>query len=189
MTRAVLLLCAVAAPAFSDGGAVILHKRTQPLTLTVFASPAPPRAGTVDVTVLLQSSATLDPVLDADVWVRFSKSGSEAQRVPATRAHADNKFLYAAAVPLDKPGDWQISIEARVPGQPSPVAASGSLAVASEQPKLSAYAGYIALPFLALLVLALHQWLKLRLNRRYGAPARPNPVQGGRQDALTGPRP
>ena len=189
MKRVLLLLCAVAVPAFSDGGQVILHKRTQALTVTVFASPAPPRAGIVDVSVLVQSTATLDPVLDAQVWLRFSKSGSPTQRVQATRAQAGNKFLYAAAVPLDKPGDWEISIEARGPGQPSPVAVSGSLAVASEQPRFGTYAGYLVLPFLALLVLALHQWLKLRLDRRYGAPARPNPVQGGRQDALTGRRP
>ena len=189
MTRALLLLFAVALPAFSDGGQVILHKRTQALTLTVFASPAPPRAGTVDFSVLVQSTITQDPVLDAQVWLRFSKSGSPTQRVQATRAQAGNKLLYAAAVPVDKPGDWEIGVETRVPGQSSPVAVSGSFAVAPDRPELSKNAGYIALPFLALMILALHQWLKLRLERRYDAPARPNPVLGGRQDALTGRRP
>lgn len=72
------------------------------------------------------------------------------------RSRAGNKLLYGAAVPLNKPGDWEISIEARVPSQPSPVAVSGFLAVAPEQPRFGTFAGYLVLPFLALIVLALH---------------------------------
>ncbi|HLG97394.1 MAG TPA: FixH family protein [Bryobacteraceae bacterium] len=176
--RLVFLLFAAATPVLADGGAVILHKRTQALTVTAFASPAPPRAGPLDVSVLVQSSDTLEPVLDAQVWLRFAKPGSQTEEVQATRTQAKNKLLYAASTQLADPGDWQLSIETRTRAGATPVTVSGSLTVAPEQRNLDAYSAYIALPFLALIILALHQWLRLRPDDRYPKSARLNPELG-----------
>src|SRR5579871_4724750 len=147
MIRTTLVLLATAASALADGGAVVLHKRTQALTVTAFASPAPPRAGPLDISVLVQSSDTLEPVLDAQVWLRFA-NGSQTKEVQATRTQAKNKLLYAASAQLADPGDWQLSVETRTRAGATPVTVSGSLTVAPEQRKLGAYSGYIALPFL-----------------------------------------
>ena len=174
-----LLLLAIAVCAFGDGGSVILHKRTEQLAVTVFASPAAPRVGPVDMSVLIQSAATLEPVLDATVWLRFAKTGSQTIRVPATHSYASNKLLFSATAQLNEPGEWQVSAEIRAPQLVSEAVVSGSLAIGPEQPVLGAYTGFIALPFIALIVLALQQWLKLRPDRRYAGSARLNTGLGG----------
>jgi hypothetical protein len=164
MTRglAMVALFALAAPVFADGGAVVLRKQAGALTLTVFASPAPLRAGPVDISVLVQSSETLDPVLDAEVRLRFVKNGSEV-RAKAIRNQSGNRLLYAATVHLNQPGDWQLSAIVRAgDAGSSPVTAGGTIPLAPEQPKLAEYSEYIACPFSLLMILALHQWLRLR---------------------------
>ena len=161
-------LFAISVPVFADGGTVVLRTQSGALTITVFASPAPLRAGPVDISLLIQSSDTLDPILDADVSLSFVKRGSES-RTQATRNQQGNRLLYSTTVTLDDPGDWQFSATIRGGhAQAGPVVVSGTMAVAPEQPKLAAYSGFIALPFLVLILLVLHQWLRLRS----GSPAR-----------------
>jgi len=155
-----LLLLAASAPLFADGGAVLLHQQTGPYVVTFFASPTPPRAGMVDLSVLVQSAATLDPVLDSDVHISLAKSGPPVD-IHATRSQANNKLLYAASAPLRDPGLWRYSVTISRQAA-DPIVISGSLTVNPEQPKLAAYAAYLALPFLALAILALHQWLRFR---------------------------
>ncbi len=158
-------LLATSAPLLADGGMLLLHKESSPFVITVFASPTPPRAGVIDLTVLVQASETLQPVLDADVHLEFTKSGSQIQ-VRATRDHTtQNKLLYAASVHLDNPGEWLYTVSVRaIRSAAAPVAISGAIAVAAEQPKLAAYWSYLALPFLGLAIFALHQRLRAGAN-------------------------
>ena len=160
-----LLIFAIPANLLADGGAVILHKEVAAYTITVFASPVPPRAGMIDLSVLIQSNESLDPELDADVSFDLSK-GSANIHVPASRGQAQNKLLYAAAAHLHDSGDWHLT--ATVTRARKSVTASGILAVGAEPPKLAAYRGYIALPFLCLAIFLLHQWLRSRLRLRTG---------------------
>jgi hypothetical protein len=161
--RLVLSLLAAAPLLLADGGAVILHEQTNNYVVTVFASPAPPRAGIVDLSVLLQSAAAADPVLDADIWIRLDNGGTPIT-VHATRARAGNKLLYAASAPLVSPGPCHYSVSiARQAAER--VLVSGVFTVLSPQPKLFALAAFIALPFFCFVILALHQWLRLRAAR------------------------
>jgi hypothetical protein len=148
------LLLATSARLLADGGMVLMHQQTPPFAITVFASPTPPRAGLLDLSVLLQSSETLEPVLDADVNIELTKNGSRVQ-ARATRDHAQNKLLYAASVQLGDPGEWRYTVSVRT--ATAPVTFTGVIAVATEQPKLAAYWSYLVLPFLCLAIFALHQ--------------------------------
>lgn len=129
MRLAVLILLAAAPGARADGGAVIAQETTDGITVTVFASPAPLRAGPADISVMLQDAATAQPLLDRDVLVSVSpldesagsawvppccsmeKSSSE---VPATRANAQNKLLHSANVIV--PSSGPVAITVRVAG-------------------------------------------------------------------------
>jgi len=160
MRRLAWLLLMASAPLLADGGAILLHKQSPPFVVTVFASPTPPRVGPIDLSVLVQSSETLEPALDADVRFEFAGPDSHLQ-VQATRSQSGNKLLYTASVYLNDPGNWRYSLSIHAP-KSAPIAVSGAITVAAEQPKLAAYWGYLMLPFLGLAVLALHQWLRLR---------------------------
>jgi len=156
------LLLATSTPVFADGGTVLMRTQSPPFIVTVFASPTPPRVGDTDLSVLVQSSETLEPVLDADVRFAFVSSRSQIQ-VRATRSQARNKLLYAASVQLNDPGKWHYSVSiGTVDSTSRPVTVSGAVAVAPARPKLVAYWGYLMLPFLSLTILALHQRLRFR---------------------------
>ena len=172
MTRLLALLVATATPVFADGGTILLHQETRPFVITVFASPTPPRVGAMDMSVLVQSSETLDPVLDAGVRIALTTGDSHLE-VPATHNQAQNKLLYAVSVPLNAPGQWHYSLSITRAGESTPITASGDITVASEQPKLLSYWTWLTLPFLSLMVLSLHQWL--RFGRRASPAAKPRP--------------
>jgi len=150
---------AMAAPLFADGGAVLLHEQHPPFVITVFGSPVPLRAGNVDLSVFVQSSETLEPVLDAEVLIRLRSSRSEV-KVRATRARSNNHLMYAASAHLDDPGKWDYSVTVKTGSQA--VDLTGSFDVSPEPPKLDGYWPYLLLPFCALGVFALHQRLSLR---------------------------
>ena len=114
------LLAAVCCRA--DGGAILARKTINGLGLTVFASPAPLRAGPVDVSVLVQDGET--SVLDATVevaWLASAFSAPEwlppcctmetgAEKIPAIRAHSNNRLLYSAIVPMKSSGPSKLVI-------------------------------------------------------------------------------
>lgn len=156
--RAFALLLMGTGLLLADGGIVLLHRDAGPYVVTVFASPNPPRSGTIDMSVLVQMSETLDPVLDAAVPIALTNGSSEIHAL-ATHAQAQNKMLYAASVLLERPGDWRYTVT--IDGS----SVAGVIAIAPEMPKAAAYAGYLALPFFCLAILALHQWLSLNRSR------------------------
>src|SRR5580704_13866550 len=60
------------AAARADGGTVRYYDRLGDYRVTVFTSPAPLRAGPVDVSVLVQNVETGQPIVDAEVII-FAK--------------------------------------------------------------------------------------------------------------------
>ena len=163
--RRLLLLFTAASLLMADGGVVLLHQEIPPLAITVFAAPVPPRAGIVDLSVLLQTVETLDSVLDADVQLTLT-NGADRIQTRATHDQTQNKMLYAASVRLENPGDWRYTVAVRTPRDGSPMSVSGVISVAAAEPKWTAYAAYLALPFICLAIFALHQWLRWGRNKR-----------------------
>jgi hypothetical protein len=158
-----LLMVAAPANLLADGGMVLMHEQAPPYVITVFASPTPLRAGMIDLSVLVQSGETLDPVLDADVTFDLTKGLSKIHLL-ATRTQAQNKLLYAASTHLHDSGDWHLT--ATVSGMPKSASVSGLLTLGAGQPGLAPYRGYIALPFFCLAIFLLNQWLAARLRLR-----------------------
>jgi len=143
----------------ADGGAVILHHEGKGLVVTVFESPAPAHAGLVDLSVLVQKADSLDPVLDATVTLVL-KQGELEQSAQATREQAQNKLLYAAAVDLSRPGNWDYVIHIQSGTEKEELA--GTLTIGSEPAKLSAYWIYFIWPPILILLFVVHQWLVYR---------------------------
>jgi hypothetical protein len=143
----------------ADGGSVLMRTEKPPYVVTVFASPTPPRVGAIDLSVLVQSGESLDPVLDADVRVRFSRNGSETQAV-AIHDQAQNKLLYATTVDLPESGEWHYDVTIGGQRDTAPIIVPGVIRVMPSQPGLSSYWIYLTLPFFCLLIFSLHQWLR-----------------------------
>jgi hypothetical protein len=156
-----IALCAVALFAtslFADGGAVLSRQESGPFVITVFAMPVPLRAGPIDLTVLVQTRDSLEPILDANVSIRLA--GDSQLGAAATRSQAQNKLLYAAALQLPQPGEWKYTVAVRTAsGQ---AAISGAFQAGPPAPPLASYWFYVAIPLVAIAIFVLHQWLSRR---------------------------
>ena len=88
--------------------------------VTVFTSPTPLRAGSVDVSVLVQDAATEECVPDVQVTVRLMARGTgEVLEYPATAEAVTNKLLRAAEFQLPKPGWWEVAVAVEGPHGPA----------------------------------------------------------------------
>jgi hypothetical protein len=164
-----LLLSLSAACCYGDGGAVITRQMIDGLQLTVFASPAPLRAGPVDVSVLVQRNEK--PVLDAVVdisWQANSASSADwlppcctmesgTERIPALRRHSNNRFLYSAVFPMRTAGPSVLRIRVLEAGRE--VLLSCDLDVRRPLPPLLAFWPWLAFPPVAIAGFVLHQRL------------------------------
>ena len=144
-------------------------RRVDGLLLTVFASPAPLRAGPVDVSVLVQKGEK--PILDAAVdisWQANSASSadwlppcctmeSRTEKIPALRGHSNNRFLYSAIVPMKTAGPSVLKIRVFEAGRE--VLLSCDLDVRRPLPPLLAFWPWLAFPPIAIAGFALHQKL------------------------------
>lgn len=145
----------------ADGGTLQLQKQSQGFLITLFSSPVPLRAGTGDLSVMVQDANDHTPILDAHVLVHVSRlENGEIHEIaiPATHAKATNKMLYAANVPFASAGDWTASVDVAANGKTGSV--SGSLHVLPKQPPILAYWPYfVAIPVIIFLF-AVNQWLR-----------------------------
>jgi hypothetical protein len=130
-TCAVILMASAFARA--DGGTMVGQIEREGLRISVFAAPAPLRAGVLDVTFLVQDLASNLPVRDAGITVSVQKLSPPSPspvslpswcstipvgtRVPATSGHATNKLLMGAYLPLTEPGRWELRIDVRHEGR------------------------------------------------------------------------
>ena len=149
-----VLLLLSAAPLFADGGAVQLQRQSGSFLVTVFASPVPARVGPVDISVLVQDRASLNPVLNAIVSVQIDDA-----TIPATHAQAQNKLLYAATVKAKSPGPLHYSVSVLHESL------EDTLQVDPPAANLEAYWPYLALPPLAAALFIAHQLLKRQKGR------------------------
>jgi len=157
-----IALLAVAPAARGDGGVVRLSERAGPFVVTVFTSPTPLRAGPADVSVMVQDAEGRRPILDAEVSVSLSPlaAGPKAVSARATRQTASNKLLYAALLDLPAPGRWDLRVTVDRNGTSGEVACEVTLTPA--RPRLLAFWPYLAFPPLAIVLFALHSWLRRR---------------------------
>jgi hypothetical protein len=150
----------------ADGGVIRLQQPAGPFLITVFSSPTPLRAGTVDLSVLVQEPATHGPILDATVTLalRFLGEGTTSFSAAATRTQATNKLLYVALVDLPSPGEWSLTVTVRRDGRGAE--ATTVLDVDAPPPPILALWPYFLLPPAAVALFVLHQWLRARTAAR-----------------------
>lgn len=105
------MLLALAAEARADGGTLQVSQSAGPYRVTVFTSPTPPRAGPVDVSVMVQDATTGQILADAQITITATEPVSgRVVRGQATTAAATNKLLQAATLELPTAGGWRIDI-------------------------------------------------------------------------------
>jgi hypothetical protein len=109
----VLLAGPLCARLYADGGQVRAMERHGDYQITVFTSPTPLRAGTVDVSVLVQDATSGRAISDGRIAVELTPHDGThpAIRATATTAEATNKLLRAAIVELPTPGSWNAQVE------------------------------------------------------------------------------
>jgi hypothetical protein len=100
--------------------------------LTLFAHPAPLRAGPVELSLMITDQASGRPVLDwkatavvqplaltrdAPAWVPpcCQMSANSERSVPFTRNRSANAFLRTAAVVIATPGKWMLHLDLNLP--------------------------------------------------------------------------
>jgi hypothetical protein len=160
---AALLLGTLAMPGttFADGGLVRARAETGRLTVTLFTSPTPLRAGDADVSVLVQDGRGT-ALLDAETELRLEPLDGAAAPVvvPLTRGAATNRLLQAATLSLPAPGRFRMT--ALVRRGTDRAAASADVLVHERAPALRGLAVPLALPWLAIGLFALHRGLEAR---------------------------
>jgi hypothetical protein len=150
----------VAVAARGDGLHLLVSQPAGPFVISVFTAPTPLRPGTAQVGVLVQDKADRRPVADADVRVVLrAADGSRSERAAtARRGTVANRMIHAARVEIPAAGRWTLTASVRAGERSATV--SSAVEVAPALAPLVAFWGFIALPFVAIALFALQQWLK-----------------------------
>ena len=116
------LLAVSAAPVLAHGGGTpqLVQKPAGPYLVYAWTNPAPPRVGTLHVTVALTDPATDEPVMDVPVTVTLTPADGGAQvSAPATHDKATIKSYYETDLEIPSEGLWQATISFQTPQGPS----------------------------------------------------------------------
>jgi hypothetical protein len=147
----------------ADGGALRLSERRGDYRISVFTSPTPPRAGPVDISVLVQDAATGEPVPEARITVRAMPRDRPESAIHqrATTEAATNKLFQAAVFDLPEPGWWDVSIT--VEGIREPIEVHFEMEAGAALPRMWEMLPWIAWPALVILLFCVHKWLVRRV--------------------------
>jgi hypothetical protein len=167
---ALMLAVSAQSHAQADGGRLLSSVRSNGFLVTIFAAPDPPRAGLIDVSVLLQNDSNNDPnsAVSADaeiaVTLRSTSQPDLAVSAPATRSQATNKLLQSALIELPHAGVWNGTIHCVADGKSAAV--SFELNVAEATPPWRSLAGWILWPVVALALFIVHRRLAIETRKR-----------------------
>jgi hypothetical protein len=163
-----LLLGTWCTPAGADGGTIRLSSKKSGYQITVFTTPTPLRAGTVDVSVLVQDSSTGEPMTHTRVTIRMSKLGQPTRESPATTVAATNKLFQAAQFELPESGRWQMEVE--VEGSHGLAVIAGEVEAAAPLPRWREIWPWFGWPALVIALFIVHQVLARTVRGKAGLP-------------------
>ncbi len=161
-----LMLGLASEPLLADGGVVQASGVSGPWRLTLFSSPTPLRAGPVDLSLLIQDTATDEAVLGATVNLMLRHTETEPILVEATRASATNRLLHAALLDLPHPGTWTVDVIASSDGVEARLQAN--IEAGPPLPRIQSLWTWLAIPAIVLIVFAVNQWL---VRTRHASPS------------------
>jgi hypothetical protein len=146
----------------ADGGTMRLSEQNGNYRITVFTSPTPLRAGSADISVLVQDLATGELASGLQVIIEAvqSESGTIAYHGVATSGAATNKLYQAAHFDLPEPGWYGITVS--VDGPLGPARVCFGAEAATPMPSWIALAPWVGWPFAAVALFAIHQLLVKR---------------------------
>lgn len=106
------LLFALGASVRADGGVIILDREASPFLITVFAAPAPLRAGPVDMSVLVRDAFSGQPILDAEVrlTLRLDAGGGSGPPEDKHAGHRGHEGHAGMNMPSAMHGDSGIDV-------------------------------------------------------------------------------
>ena len=161
----VIVQCLLPSPAVADGGAVRLSEQKGNYRITVFTTPTPLRAGSVDVSVLVQDAATGEPASGVKVTIQAQRCGFPSDEAvhSATTDAATNKLYHAATFDCPEPGYY--SLELHIDGDLGEAQVAFDLNVAEPPPKWLAMWPWVAWPVVVILLFSIHQLLVRRKSR------------------------
>jgi hypothetical protein len=174
MKRFLIALCllgatGVSAAAHADGGRLRMHEPAGPFVVTLFTTPDPLRAEEADFSVALERAGTGELVSDADITLRLTPEEGErgAIELQATRQAATSAFMQAADVKLPHAGNWKVMVLVKRGVE------SGSCETTVDVRPALPIGGQIfweilLVPF-AILIFAVHRWLKRKQRRPIAA--------------------
>jgi hypothetical protein len=158
----------------ADGGMIRFQGDTKSFHITVFTASPVLSAGTVDLTLLVQSLPKLQPLLDATVTFDLSLASSGTNHtaawtppacvsswhsslaaIPAKLHHGEDRLLYGAYVHIPYSGIWALKITVRRSSQIESV--STLLPVNPPAAPAVAYWHLFLLPALGILGFVLNQ--------------------------------
>jgi hypothetical protein len=161
-TTIILVLTFVLAPlvTYADGGTVHLREASGPFLVTVFAAPAAPRAGLIDMSVLVQDRKTDIVILDTTVNLELQPIPDSNPPFPirATLGQAKNKLLKTVTIDVPAPGWWAVKIFVRRDREE--VLLATKFLIMPAAPRLATLWPFLILPPLAIGLFALHQTLR-----------------------------
>ncbi len=164
LVAVVFLISVIPSRSSADGGALRCTVHQDQLQIAVFTSPTPPRAGPIDVSVLVQGAAG-EARPDARVVVECRLSDNPGRIISATasRGAATNQFLSAALLDLPEAGQWQVRVRVEQGGRRGE--AAFTLDVAEPLPGWLPLAEWLAWPAGVIALYALHRLLVSRKER------------------------
>lgn len=153
----VVLFLAMPNSAQADGGLPVLVERLGDYQVAVFVSPAPPRVGPVDISVLVQQTDTGEPVSPRSITVSLKSEGPYQIGLTetATTAAATNKLFRAAHFNLPSSGLWNVAVEIDSPA--GMLTTAGQIAVSEPLPRWRQLWPWFAWPALPIVLFVLYQ--------------------------------
>ncbi len=153
------LLCPAIAAA--DGGTLRLSQRSGEYQISVFTSPAVLRAGVVDISVLVQDSATGAVRNDVPISVELNPADQPALKLeqPATTSAATNKLFRAALFDVPRSGSWDATVST---GERQLTSLSFKFEVAPPPPAWLQLAPWVGWPLVLVALFVWHQRLASR---------------------------
>jgi hypothetical protein len=151
----------------ADGGTVLFHQQTADFDVTVFSKSEAVRAGSNDLSVMVQQ-ADHSTVMNATVLLHLElkQTSGDILRLTsiATHAKATNKILYAASVNIPATGNWHL--EADVSSDGKSAVASGQIPVLPPLPPVVNYWPYVAMVPALGIAFIINRKLRERFRRR-----------------------
>ena len=142
---------------------MVLIEQQGDTRITVFSSPAPLRAGPIDVSVLLQDSDSGQPLADAQVEVRLALRDRPGAVIhaTATKDAATNKLLRAALVDLPEPGWWDVALKCSVNDR-NPIQVDFTVEAGQRLPEWLTIWPWFAWPFGVVALFGIHRAIVAR---------------------------